>query len=148
MISRAAVEIDAPASRVWDVFSDVERWPEWTASMTRLVALDGPGLAVGKRFEIKQPRLPKLIWEVTELSPGASWTWVSRSPGATTFARHEVIADGEGRTVVRQEVDQRGVVGALVGWLMVRTTKRYLELEGQGLKARSEQSRHLHGPPA
>ena len=91
MITDCGVEIDAPAAVVWDVFSDVERWPEWTASVTRLVALDGPGLAVGKRFEIKQPRMPKLVWEVTEVTPGASWTWVQRSPGGLTVARHEVI---------------------------------------------------------
>src|SRR5947209_3927427 len=45
MITESGVEIDAPASLVWEVFSDVERWPEWTASVTSLVALDGPGLA-------------------------------------------------------------------------------------------------------
>ena len=82
MITDSGVEIEAPAGVVWDVFSDVERWPEWTASVTRLVALDGPGLAVGKRFEIKQPRMPKLVWEITDLNPGTSWTWVQRSPGA------------------------------------------------------------------
>lgn len=146
MITRSSVEIDAPASRVWDVFSDVERWPEWTDSVTRLVALDGPGLAVGKRFEIKQPRLPKLVWEVSEVSPGASWTWVQRSPGGSTRARHDVIADGEGHSLVRQELDQRGPVGGLVGRLMLRTTKRYLEMEAQGLKARAEQSRQPRGP--
>ena len=70
MITDCGVEIDAPAAVVWDVFSDVERWPEWTASVTRLVALDGPGLAVGKRFEIKQPRMPKLVWEVTDVDAG------------------------------------------------------------------------------
>ncbi len=65
MITEDAIEIDAPPTLVWQVFSDVESWPEWTASVTRLSAVDGPGLAVGKRFEIKQPRLPKLVWEVT-----------------------------------------------------------------------------------
>ena len=45
-----SVEIDAPAQLVWEVFSDVESWPEWTASVTSLVARDGAGLAIGKRF--------------------------------------------------------------------------------------------------
>jgi ligand-binding SRPBCC domain-containing protein len=144
MITDSAVRIDAPASVVWNVFSDVERWPEWTASVTRLVALDGPGIAVGKRFEIKQPRMPKLIWEVTEVTPGTSWTWVQRSPGGLTLARHEVVAESDGRTLVRQQIDQRGPAGALVGLLMRRMTKRYLEIEAAGLKARSEQ-RHRHG---
>jgi uncharacterized membrane protein len=146
MIIESGVGIDAPATVVWDVFSDVERWPDWTASVTRLVALDGPGIAVGKRFEIKQPRMPKLVWEVTELTPGAGWTWVQRSPGGTTLARHEVIAESADRTRVRQEIDQRGPVGALVGVLMLRMTKRYLALEAAGLKARSEQLRRLDGP--
>ena len=61
MITERSVEIDAPAPLVWDVFTDVECWPEWTASVTHLVALDGPGIAVGKRFEIKQPKLPTLV---------------------------------------------------------------------------------------
>ena len=95
MITDGGVEIEAPAGVVWDVFSDVERWPEWTASVTRLVALDGPGLAVGKRFEIKQPRMPKLVWEITELTPGSSWTWVQRSPGGMTVARHDVIQESD-----------------------------------------------------
>jgi uncharacterized membrane protein len=147
MITDCGVDIDAPATVVWDVFSDVERWPEWTASVTRLVALDGPGLAVGKRFEIKQPRMPKLVWEVTEMTPGAGWTWVQRSPGGLTVASHEVIGESDRRTRVRQQIDQRGPVGALVGLVMRGMTKRYLELEAVGLKARSEQ-RHADGASA
>jgi uncharacterized membrane protein len=138
MITDSAIEIDASAKLVWDVFSDVERWPEWTASVTSLKALDGPGLAVGKRFEIKQPRLPKLVWEVTALDEGTSWTWEQRSPGGRTIAVHEVSADGA-RSRVRQRLDQQGPVGGLVARFMRGTTKRYLELEAQGLKARSEQ---------
>jgi uncharacterized membrane protein len=144
MITDGAVEIDAPASAVWEVFSDVERWPEWTASVTRLIALDGPGIAVGKRFAIKQPRMPKLVWEVTEVTSGAAWTWVQRSPGGLTLARHEVIAESDRRTRVRQQIDQRGPVGAVVGLLMRGMTKLYLEQEAIGLKIRSEQ-RHLDG---
>lgn len=145
MITDSSVSVEAPASLVWDVFSDVERWPEWTASVTRVVALDGPGLDVGKRFEIKQPRMPKLMWQVTEVVPGASWTWVQRSPGGSTLARHDVAATTDSRTLVRQRLDQRGPVGALVGRLMHGMTRRYLELEAQGLKKRSEQ-RRLDGP--
>src|SRR6201991_4829441 len=113
VITDIGVETEAPAAVVWGVFSDVERWPEWTASVTRLVAIDGPGLAVGKRFEIKQPRMPKLVSEVTELTSGASRTWVQRSRGGLTLARHDVIAESDHHTKVRQRIDQRGPVGAM-----------------------------------
>jgi uncharacterized membrane protein len=146
MITSSSVEIDAPASLVWEVFTDVERWPEWTESVTQLVGLDGRDIAIGKRFQITQPRLPRLVWEVTEVTPGASWTWVQHSPGGTTLARHHVSPAADGRTQVWQEIDQRGIVGAVVGRLMRRTTKRYLELEGRGLKARAEQLRQHDGP--
>lgn len=148
MITECGVAIEAPASLVWDVFTDAERWPEWTASVSRLVALDGPGIAVGKRFQIKQPKLPALVWEVTELDPGVSWTWAQRSPGGTTSARHTVTPIADDRTRVHQTLDQRGPVGALVGRLMLRTTRRYLEMEAEGLKSRSEQLRHSLGPHA
>jgi uncharacterized membrane protein len=146
MITAASIEIGAPPSLVWDIFTDVERWPEWTESVTRLVALDGPGIEIGKRFEIKQPGLPKLVWKVTEVTEGTSWTSVQRSTGGKTIARHEVVPTTDGRTQVRQELEQTGPIGALVGRLMLRTTKRYLELEGEGLKQRAESARDLRGP--
>ena len=146
MFNEDSVEIDAPPQLVWDVFSDVERWPEWTASVTSLVGRDGPALAVGRRFAIKQPGMQKLVWKVTEIDPGSSWTWVQRSPGVLVIARHHVSAQPGGRTLVRQQLDQRGVLGALVGRLMAKKTRRFLELEAQGLKARSEQLSRASGP--
>ncbi|QUR66762.1 SRPBCC family protein [Mycobacterium spongiae] len=146
MIVESHVTIDAPPTLVWEVFTDVERWPEWTASVTRLVALDGAGIAVGRRFRIKQPKMPPLIWEVTDLVPEGSWTWAQRSPGGTTLAHHTLTPMADGRTLVRQELHQRGPVGAVIGRLMRRTTRRYLDMEAQGLKDRSEQLRHALGP--
>ncbi|OBG40648.1 SRPBCC family protein [Mycobacterium sp. E3198] len=148
MFNEDSIEIDAPPQLVWDVFSDVEGWPEWTASVTSLTGQDGSTLAVGRRFAIKQPGLQKLIWTVAELDPGTSWTWVCRSPGVLVTARHFVTALPGGRTLVRQELDQRGALGALVGRLTVKRTKRYLKLEAEGLKARSEQLSRAHGPHA
>jgi hypothetical protein len=63
-------------------------------------------------------------------------------------ARHYVSARPDGGTLVRQQLDQGGALGALVGRLMVKKTKRLLELEAQGLKARSEQLSRADGPHA
>ena len=116
MITESSVEIAAPAATVWAVYSDVERWPEWTASIERLEALDGPGLAVGKRFAIKQPRLPRLVWKISQFEPGAAWTWQQGPPGGLTLGVHEVFPLGPERTLVRQRIDQRGPIGTLVCW--------------------------------
>jgi uncharacterized membrane protein len=148
MITEGSIEIDAPATVVWDVFVDVERWHEWTASIDGIVPLDGSGIEVGKRFDIKQPRFPRLVWEVTAVEPGAGWTWRQRSFGSTTLAVHEVVPLDGSRTRVRQRIDQRGPVGLPVGVLTRRLTRRYLDLEGRGLKARSEQRHRDHVSPS
>lgn len=146
MYNQDRIEIDAPPQLVWDVFSHVEHWPDWTPSVTSLAGQDGSELAVGRRFAIKQPGMQKLVWQVTEIEPGTSWTWVQRSPGVNVVARHFVTARPGGGTLVRQELDQRGFLGALVGWLMVKKTRRFLQHEAQGLKAMSEERSRTSGP--
>ena len=138
MMTNSSIEVDAPMAEVWAIYADVERWSEWTASIDRVTPVGDAGLEIGHRFEIKQPRFPKLVWEVTAVDPGASWTWRQRSLGSTTIASHELVALGSARTLVRQRIDQRGPLGVVVAALTRRMTRRYLDLEAQGLKASSE----------
>lgn len=142
MITEATVEIDAPADVVWRVFSDVENWPAMTESITSLRALDGAELAVGRRYAIKQPRLPRAKWTVTAVTPGQSWAWEYAAPGNTTRGIHEVTDLGHGRTRVRQAIEQTGLIGALIGKAMRNLTVRYIDLEGAGLKRLAERAAH------
>jgi uncharacterized membrane protein len=139
MHAEDSIEINAPAEIVWRIYRDVERWPEWTASMDEITFVRGDALEDGAAVRIKQPRLPRVTWQVTELTPGRSWAWESRSPGALTVARHVVTPLDEGTTRVEQSIDQTGPLGSLIGRLMAGTTRRYLRIEAEGLKAAAEQ---------
>ena len=49
---------------------------------------------------------------------------------------------------MRQTIDQRGPIGVAVGVLTRRLTRRYLDLEAQGLKERSEKTSSAHAASA
>ncbi len=138
MHTMAEITVGAPIERVWEVYADVERWPTWTASVTSVVLVGSDHVALGAAARIKQPRFPRLTWTVTAVDPGRSWTWVSHSLGATTTAWHELRAIDSETTEVVQTIDQRGPLGVLVGRLTRRLTRRYLAMEGAGLKERVE----------
>ena len=130
------IEIAAPSERVWTVIADVERWHEWTPSITSIRLLDG-SMAVGARAEVRQPKLPPLVWRVTALEPGRFFDWEVRSPGAHTVGSHRVEPRGSGSLATLSLV-QSGPIGWLVGRMMLDLTREYVSMEAAGLKKRSE----------
>jgi uncharacterized protein YndB with AHSA1/START domain len=131
-------EIAAPPELVWAILVDVERWPEWTGSMREVTKLDGDELAAGKTVRVRQPRMPALIWEVSELEPGKSFSWRSSSPGITTLGTHRVRPAAGSRTKVTLGIHQSGPLAPTVALLTGGRTKRYVQMEADGLKTRCE----------
>lgn len=141
MTYRTAIDIDAPVERVWSVLTDVERWPDWSPTMTSVERLEPGMFRPGSTARIKQPGLPEAVWRVTELVPQRSFTWSAHSRGVTTVARHRIAAREEGGTRVLNEVDQHGPLALLGRLFFSRMTKRYLKQEARGLKDRCEMGR-------
>jgi len=131
------VDIEAPPESVWPVMSGVERWHEWTASITGVERLDAGPFAPGARARVRQPGLPPAEWKVTALEPGRSFTWESRAPGVHVTAHHEVAAMAGG-TRATLWIDYAGVLGKLIGRLTRGINERYLAMEAEGLKRRGE----------
>ena len=131
-----SVHIDASPERVWDVMLDIERWAEWTRSVTSIKQLEPGVLRVGSRARIRQPRLPPTVWRVTEIDE-RGFTWVAGAGPARTVASHWVEADGDGsRATLSLRFD--GFLGPFVARLTKNINDRYLAMEAEGLKARSE----------
>jgi hypothetical protein len=131
-------EIEAAAERVWGVMRDVERWHEWTASVTSVRIVGGGALKVGSKAWIRQPKFPPALWQATEVDDvGRCFTWISRGPGMLVTARHGVRPRGSGSTAylgLRYE----GLLAPLFGRITRGITERYLDMEANGLILRSE----------
>jgi len=127
--------IDAPTQPVAEVLFDVARWPEWTPTIDDVERLDEGPFRVGSRARVRQPKLPKAEWEVTEVVDGRSFTWEATGPGMRTIARHEVVPDGDGSRVTLS-IEQTGPMGALAARVWRGLTQRYIELEAASLDSR------------
>jgi hypothetical protein len=131
------IPISASAEEIWRVLTDVEHWPEWTPSVSRVEPLGAPPLVWGSRVRIYQPKLRPAIWQVTHWEPKCRFAWVTKQPGVTVVADHTIKTNSSGCSVVLG-VRFNGVLAALVGFLSRRLVTRNLEIEASGLKARSE----------
>ena len=134
-----AVDIAAPPERVWAVLLDVERWHEWTASITSIELLDPGPLRAGSRARVIQPRLPAATWQVTRLAPDRGFFhWAVPNTGVTVTGCHHVEQSGSG-TRATLWLEFTGILAPFIAWLLHNQNRRYVTMEAEGLKRRSEQ---------
>jgi hypothetical protein len=117
--------------------ADVERWSEWTPSVTSIKRLDPGPLRPGTRLFIRQPKLPPALWRVVSVEEGNGFVSISSAPGVRVTANHfiESTPDGSRATL---SIHFGGMLGGLVGRMIRGINERYLALEAKGLKERSE----------
>jgi carbon monoxide dehydrogenase subunit G len=132
-----AIDISATPAEVWAVMCDIERWPEWTASVTSVARTsDGP-LGVGSTARVKQPKLAPANFVITTWQPDAGFDWVTSNPLVSAIGRHGIERTAHGSRVTLA-VEFSGPLAGLVAWLYGGLTKRYVRMEAEGLKLRSE----------
>ena len=132
-----SIDINAPADRVYEVMSEIDRWQEWTPSVTSIKRLDTGPFVVGSRAVIRQPKFPPALWTVIAIDGRRSFTWSNRAPGIKVIAYHSVDAKGD-RSKATLSLKYEGLLGRLLARMTRGITNRYLAMEAKGLKARSE----------
>jgi uncharacterized protein YndB with AHSA1/START domain len=133
---KVAVNIDAPPEKVFAVLCDVERWPEWTPTMTRVQRLDQGPFAVGSVAQVRQPKLRPTVWKVTELE-AQNFTWVANAPGLRMKAGHAVERLRLGSRV-ELSFEISGFMGPVVSLVYGGLIEEYVTTESLKLKQRVE----------
>src|ERR1700732_5404853 len=82
-------DILAEPKTVFAVLCDVERWPNWTPTMTQVRRLESGTFGLGSRAEVQQPKLKPSVWAVSEFVPDRNFTWATGAPGVRMTAAHE-----------------------------------------------------------
>ncbi len=132
-----SIHIDAPPDKVWAIYIDVEKWPEWTASMKSVERLEDGPLALGKQARVQAEGTPTSVFTVTEFTDGRSFTWTTNTRGIKADARHIVEPDGDG-TKATLGVRMDGLMATIFSPMIRRTATRNVHMEAEGLKRRCE----------
>ncbi|HEY2272351.1 MAG TPA: SRPBCC family protein [Jatrophihabitantaceae bacterium] len=132
------VTTTAEKAQAWAALSAVDQWPRWISNYQSIELIDPAPLAVGSRARVKQRGLRAGTWEITELVPGAVFTWQNSQPGVHTVARHEVGAEADGRTRIVLTLEQTGPLAGIVGSLLRGKITRYVDEEAAGHVAAAE----------
>lgn len=128
--------VPLPIEALWPVMSDVRDWGSWLPTVRSLTPLDPERPdEVGASYDVRQPGLPRATWTLIEWSPGASFTWESRSPGVVSTGRHVLARQDDATTCVTLSIDWSGPLAGLVGTLLGRRTRDYVTREAEALEA-------------
>jgi carbon monoxide dehydrogenase subunit G len=131
------IHIEAPPETVWAVYTDVERWPEWTEAMKKIERLDEGPLKLGSTAHVEAAGAPASVFTVTEFTDGRSFTWETKARGVKGVAFHRLGPDGDG-TKVTLGVQMSGIMATLLGPMIRSIARRNVRMEAEGLKRRCE----------
>lgn len=139
MVVENVIHIDASPDTVWNVTTDVARWPEWTPTVTNIQLVTPPPFGLGSVARIRQPAQPESEWTVTEFIAPRRFAWETRRTGLHMTGVHDVAPDAGGTRSTLQ-VHASGFLAVLFRPLLASAFRRAITAENAGLKRRCEQA--------
>jgi len=132
-----SISVNATPEHAWAVMKDIERWPEWTPSMSK-VELQHPGeVQPGSKVKITQPKFPAAVWTVTKVEPNRYLEWRSTTPILASIGEHRIDPEGDGVRLTLA-IEQSGLLVPVLKLFYTKTIKEYLDMESKGFKTRAE----------
>lgn len=124
--------IDAPTDLVWRAVSDVEKWSDWTPTVTEIRVHGGGELRQRSVATVRQPKQPAREWTVTELTDH-SFTWTSKGPGLRFSADH-TVTEKDGGTSVELTFSIAGPLAPVARLLAGKAIRWAVDTEAASLK--------------
>jgi carbon monoxide dehydrogenase subunit G len=124
--------IPADPMLIWDLTSDIERWPSLFPTVTEVHRMDAGPLGVGSAARIKQPGQPHRVWTVTEFDAPRRFAWETSGRGFRMHATHDINAAPDGTTVNCLIIEIAGPLSGLLAALAGRRIKATLATENEG----------------
>jgi hypothetical protein len=136
----AAIEIEAPAERVWDVLMDFASYPQWNPFITRAEGIPVEGARL--KITIRAPGYRPVTFKphVLRVVAGRELTWLGRTflPGLFD-GRHSLTVEplDESRARFRTHEEVTGILLPVLGKVM-RASQRGFGEFAAAVKARAE----------
>lgn len=141
MVIEHALEIDAPAQRVWQVICDLDRYPEWNPFVVACRSSLVVGEAIDMRVRVfpffAQPQRERILEHV----PGRRLCYglPPRASGALASRRcHEILPLGPARSRYVSRFELSGWLAPLVRLLLGARLRAGFAAMSAAVKARAE----------
>jgi hypothetical protein len=134
----SSLETKATPARVWQVWSDVNSWPEWNPDMKES-HLDGP-LNLGTTGTINTRSGGKHEVVVTNFDEGRTFELESTAMPATKMAIRATITPTANGARIAQAFEARGLLAPLVGPMMSGPILKTFNSVLEGLRQKAESS--------
>ena len=132
------VSVLATPDVLWQVVTDVVRWPMLTPSMTQVTLLPPRQFVVGAQADIKQPGLPLTRWTIRSLQAPLSFVWDARVLGVTMVASHRIVPQHDATVQLQLAIQQTGLLATPLWWLSHRQVQTFIQQEAHGLAYAAE----------
>jgi uncharacterized protein YndB with AHSA1/START domain len=134
VVARGEIEVDSSIDTIWDVLTDIDRWPRWNPDV-KTASLDGP-LAAGTTFRWKAG--PGTITSKLErVEPPTLIAWTGTTLGIKAIHVHRLEQRGD-TTLVRSEESWNGLPVRLLRRMMAKTLQNAVDSGLRYLKAEAE----------